>query len=432
MSPKAKLEGAIFVPGDKSISHRALIFSALSRGKSEIHGLSPAEDCQSTAACLKQLGLSITDANGDQLPKTIVESPGLAGLQAPQNTLFAGNSGTTIRLMSGLVAGQSFASSFDGDDSLRGRPMLRVLKPLTEMGATVSFAKEQGKAPFTIQGRQLRGRKFALDVASAQVEAAILLAGLQAEGETTVQLPHLARDHTARMFRFLEVPFRQDTDGAISVQKLEQPVAPFEIFVPGDISSAAFFMVAAACLPGSNLVLKRIGINPGRTLILDVLLALGADICLENSQELCGEPVADIRVKGGSKLQGGSIEADKVAQGIDEIPILALAGCMCEGDFSVRGASELRHKESDRLALIVENIRQAGGNIEEFEDGFLIHGTGSLKGGTHWSTRLDHRLAMSGLIAQLICQSKVTVEETASAAISYPQFEKDLSLLLAR
>jgi 3-phosphoshikimate 1-carboxyvinyltransferase len=314
---------------------------------------------------------------------------------------------------------------------LRSRPMSRVLLPLSQMGAQISYEKDQGKPPFNISGSALAGQEFQLEVASAQVETALLLAGLQANGQTTVRLPHIARDHTARMFRFLGVPFRQGADGAISVSKLTEPVAPFELFVPGDISSAAFFMVAASCLPGSDIVLKKIGMNPGRTLVLDVLRDLGADISLENERQLCGEPVADIRVRGGNKLKGGSISADEVAQGVDEIPILALAGCMCEGDFSVRGAAELRHKESDRLALIVENIRAAGGDIDDFEDGFVIHGTGSLKGNSKWSTKLDHRLAMSGLVAQLLCQTPVIVEETESAAISYPSFAQDLKKLIA-
>jgi 3-phosphoshikimate 1-carboxyvinyltransferase len=431
MSRKAKLTGSLIVPGDKSISHRALIFSALSRGQSKIYGLSPAEDCQSSASCLKHLGLSIDNEDDGKVMATRVISPGLAGLIAPRELLFAGNSGTTIRLLSGLVAGRNFASRFDGDDSLRGRPMSRVLKPLSQMGAQISYDKEQGRPPFTISGHELAGQVFQLEVASAQVETALLLAGLQAMGQTTVRLPHIARDHTARMFRFLGVPFTQSADGAMTVSKIVEPVPPFELFVPGDISSAAFFMVAAACLPGSNVVLERIGMNPGRTLVLDVLRDLGADISLEKEQQLCGEPVADIRVRGGNKLKGASISADQVAQGVDEIPILALAGCMCEGDFSVRGAAELRHKESDRLALIVENIRAAGGNIEDYEDGFVIHGSGSLKGASHWSTKLDHRLAMSGLVAQLLCQSPVTVEETSSAAISYPSFARDLNKLIA-
>ncbi len=427
MSLKEKLSGSLLVPGDKSISHRALIFSALSRGKSKIYGLSPAQDCQSSAECLRHLGLSIGTGEGQT---TAIDSPGLNALKSPKAVLFAGNSGTTMRLLSGLVAGQKFTSRFDGDDSLRGRPMSRVLKPLAEMGAEISYEGEQGKPPFAITGGNLEGRAFSLSVASAQVETALLLAGLQAEGETTVHLPQVARDHTARMFRFLNVPFRQAQDGAMTVSKLTEAVSPFEHYVPGDISSAAFFMVAASCLPGSNILLERIGMNPGRTLILDVLRNLGADIVLENERELCGEPVADIRVRGGNKLKGTSISADTIAQGVDEIPILALAGCMCDGDFSVRGAEELRHKESDRLALIVENVRAAGGDIEDFADGFVIHGSGSLKGGSNWSTKLDHRLAMSGLVAQLLCQTPVRVEETASAGISYPGFAQDLNRLI--
>ena len=433
MEAKAKLQGTLAVPGDKSISHRALIFSALSRGKNRVHQLSPAEDCLSSMECLSKLGLQflkLENGNGGSSWEMI--SPGLNGLTPPTEKLYAGNSGTTIRLLSGLLAGRPFESQLDGDASLRGRPMARVLDHLKSMGAQVRFAENEGRAPFTIEGKKLIGRHFELKVASAQVETALLLAGLQAEGKTTVKLPTLARDHTLRMFEHIGVPFTKEKDGSTSVETLESPVGGFEIHVPGDISSAAFFLVGAACLPGSDLLLKSVGVSPGRTLVVEILRRMGGDITLENERVVCGEQIADIRVVGGKRLHGTVITGEEIAQGVDEIPILALAGATCEGIFTVQGASELRHKESDRLALISKNFSAAGCDIEEFEDGFSIRGKEHIAGGSPWQTHLDHRLAMSGQVANLVFDKPMQLEETASAAISYPTFTSDLESLIKR
>lgn len=434
MAVKGKLEGSLAVPGDKSISHRALIFSALTRGVNKIHHLSPAEDCQSSMQCLNQLGLQFERIENGAAAKIssswLVTSPGLEELKPPTDTLYAGNSGTTIRLLSGLLAGRSFDSRFDGDASLRSRPMARVLDHLKSMGAAVSFEQQDGRAPFTIQGQKLSGRHFELKVASAQVETALLLAGLQAEGKTSIKLPTLARDHTVRMFRFIGVPFSREKDGGTSVEALQQPVQPFEIQVPGDISSAAFFMVGAACLLGSNLLLEKVGISPGRTLVIDVLRRMGGNISLLNEREVCGEQIADIRIIGDKRLTGTVIESEEIAQGVDEIPILALAGAVCDGTLTVRGASELRHKESDRLALITQNFSAAGCQIEEFEDGFSIVGKLNIAGGSSWRTQLDHRLAMTGQVASLVFEKPLQLEETESAVISYPTFADALSLLI--
>jgi 3-phosphoshikimate 1-carboxyvinyltransferase len=433
---KTKLAGEIFVPGDKSVSHRALMFAVFSHGTSRVTGLSPAQDCQSTMDCLRQLGLDFsleknTDSRGAHAqPVTIIHSPGIAGLKSSGKLMDAGNSGTTIRLLSGICAGLPFESSFDGDESLRKRPMARVLQPLAEMGAKFRYEKEEGKPPFVITGGHLQGHDFILKVASAQVETALLLAGLQASGRTSVQLPHIARDHTQRMFQYLEIPFERDTQGKTTVAQLSAPIAPYELTVPGDISSAAFFMVAASCLEGSNILLKNVGFNPGRTLIFDVLKEMEADVSLENVREQCGEPVADIRVRGVKRLKGATISGEKIASGVDEIPILALAGSLCDGQLKVTDASELRHKESDRLALIAQNIAAIGGSIQEFDDGFIISGQEKLNGGGHWQTKLDHRLAMSGLVAQLLCQTPPEIEEIASAGISYPQFKQDFDKLV--
>lgn len=426
---ETSLHGSFAVPGDKSISHRALIFSALCQGKVTITGLSPAEDCQSTAQCMRELGLTIT-RDENEAGRYTVDSPGLQGLKAPAKLLDAGNSGTTIRVMSGLVAGLPFTSHFDGDASLRKRPMSRVLDLLAQMGASVKFDEKQGCAPFSITGTKLKGREFNLSVASAQVQTALLLAGLQAEGSTSVTLPEVARDHTLRMFKHMGVPFEEFAPNSIRVTKLEKVLNGFTIAVPADISSAAFFMVAAACIRGSDVTLKNCGINPGRTLVIDVLKRMGAHLELVDAREVSGEPVADIRVRYNGRLKGTTIGGGEVASGVDEIPILSIAGALCDGVFTVEGAEELRHKESDRLSLITNNLRQIGAAVENRDDGFVLTGQEKLPGGGAWATHLDHRMAMTGLIVNLICEKPTQIEETESPKISYPTFQQDLQSLL--
>lgn len=421
------LRGELRVPGDKSISHRALMFAAFTEGECRVQHLSPAEDVRSTARCLEKLGLQTTfSADGAQC--TVV-SPGLNSLQAPTSTLDAGNSGTTMRLLSGLVAGQPFSATFDGDMSLRGRPMGRVLNPLKTMGAQISYREREDYPPFTIDGGQLQGQRFHLPVASAQVQTAILLAGLQAEGETVVQLPKVVRDHTTKFFSFMGVPF-EEKHLQVSVQKLAKPLAPYSVQVPGDISSAAFFMVAAGCLGSSNLLLTNVGINPGRMLVVDVLAAMGVNIEVTRKEHPTGEPVADIRVQHDRHPNGATIDGTKIATGIDEIPILALAGAVCSGTFIVRDASELRVKESDRLAAMVSNLKRAGAQVTEYKDGFEITGRGgSLTGGSKWETFGDHRLAMTGIVANLMCLAPVEIDDIDCVAVSYPQFAQDLQKL---
>jgi len=419
---KVKLIGNIEIPGDKSVSHRALIFSSFCKGTSYITNLSPAEDCVSTIKCLSELGLHIDRHNSS----VNIESKGIKNLQAPRQVLFAGNSGTTIRLLSGLVAGQPITSHFDGDDSLRKRPMARVLDQLKTMGVSVTYANGAGQAPFAITGGNLIGKEFNLHVASAQVQTALLLAGLQAKGSTTVVLPGPARDHTERMFNHIGIPLKMSGQYSITVDQLSESVKPFKYNVMGDISSAAFFMVVAACLPGSDLTLTNIGINEGRTLVIDVLTRMGANIELLNKRDSSGEPVADIRIKGDAQLKGTSISGADIARGVDEIPVLSLAGCLCEGNFLVSDAQELRHKESDRLQLITANLKAAGAEIAESEDGFVIAGKKQLPGGSFWQTALDHRLAMAGLVANLLVENSLNIEEIESSAVSYPGFAQDL------
>lgn len=369
-----------------------------------------------------------SQSDGESLKEIVytIVSPGLSGLMRPSSTLFAGNSGTTMRLVSGLLAGRPFRATLDGDESLRQRPMGRVLQPLASMGAEVIFAKRENYAPFSIAGGKLKGGHFVLPVASAQVETALLLAGLQAQGETVVDLPCPVRDHTRRLFKYMQIPFESGGDLNMSVCCLTAAPPPFSLTVPADISSAAFFMVAAACLPDSHILLRQVGLNPGRTLVLDVLMRMGADIEIVNRGDLSGEPTGDILVRGGRQLHGTTIEGDTIASGIDEIPALALAGAFCEGTFCVRDAAELRVKESDRLAATVNNLHAAGAIVRELADGFEIRGTGGLAGGSSWKSYADHRLAMTGVIASLLCQSPLSIDDTACVAVSYPSFQEDL------
>lgn len=434
--PSAKLTGVLKVPGDKSITHRAFIFAAFSKGISEIDNLSPAADCYSTIECMRMLGLDIQlSAAPGQSVKASVKSPGQFALHPAQEGLFAGNSGTTIRLLSGLLAGQPFKLKLDGDESLRSRPMKRVIEPLNSMGVSIAWITKEGHAPFVVEGApandlQLTGVKFKLPVASAQVQTALLLAGLQAEGKTTVELPAPVRDHTVRLFRHIGVPMLVDEPLVTAVKKLSEPLPPFKLSIVADISSATFFVVAAALLPGSEIKLLEVGVNKGRRLVIDVLKEMGADIALENESESNGEPVADVVVRYVGPLRGVTIDGGNIAAGIDEVPALSLLGCLCEGKFVVKDAGELRVKESDRLSAMVANLRAAGATVNALPDGYEIEGHGQLKGGSLWQTFGDHRLAMTGLIANLVCQEPVAVDDTTCIAVSYPTFIEDLNRLL--
>lgn len=429
------LKGTLQVPGDKSISHRGLIFSALSKGVCKIYGLSPAFDCTASADCLQQLGLSferkLASGNGDRAPYLLVKSPGLAGLRKPDTALFAHNSGTSIRLLSGLVAGSAFSAEFDGDESLRKRPMARVLSRLSEMGANIQYMDKENYPPFRVEGGNLKGRRFELKEASAQVQTALLLAGLQADGKTEVLLPGAVRDHTERMFKHIGLPFQSQNKSHLQVELLESPLEPFALEVPGDISSAAFFMVAAACLPGSELLLINLSLNPGRDLVIQVLKELGAEIEIVSSGLKCQEPVGDVFVRCRRKLKGASvIDAERLASGIDEIPILALAAALSEASLTVQDANELRVKESDRLAAICQNLKSAGATLKELGDGFVIEGSGKLAGGSLWQSFDDHRMAMTGLIAALACSEPVQVDNDSCVSVSYPEFAADLKRVL--
>jgi 3-phosphoshikimate 1-carboxyvinyltransferase len=425
------INGTINVPGDKSITHRALIFSAFSQGKSVVRNISPALDCVNSALCLQELGMTMrlfpggTESGGF----CEIETEGPQALHPALKTLDAGNSGTTIRLLSGLCAGLPHSTLFDGDESLRRRPMARVLSYLEQMGAKVEYVGEANYPPFKIQGGELIGKHFTLPVASAQVQTAILLAGLFAQGQTSVSTPTLVRDHTARMFSYLGISHEMPDEFTLCVNSLSQPVKPFEYTVAADISSAAFFMVAASILPGSQVMLPQVGINPGRRLVIDALWRMGASIELMNERLLCNEPVADIQVTYTGDLKGITISGDVIAAGIDEIPALALAAAFSHGEFVVEGAEELKVKESNRLNAIVDNLSKAGADIKATEDGFVLVGKGALKGGDIWKSHGDHRMAMTGLVADLACLEPVAVDNTDCIGISYPDFIDDLAKL---
>ncbi|MDX2105541.1 MAG: 3-phosphoshikimate 1-carboxyvinyltransferase [Candidatus Melainabacteria bacterium] len=422
----ASLKGKnLIVPGDKSITHRAYFFGAFSQGKSRIINPSTALDCQSTIECLSKLGLGFEFNEAE----VFLTCDGINSLVTPDSTLFAGNSGTTLRLLMGLIAGRPFSATIDGDQSLRRRPLKRISDPLSQMGADFDLSNEH-TAPVTVHGNSLEGQFFELEHASAQVQTAIILAGLQAEGETSCVVPNKVRNHTLNMLKHLDIPVRSSSPLQLGVFGLKSPIAPFEIVVPGDISSAAYFLVAAALLAGSQISIDNLGIDPGRILVLDVLARMGASIEITNKRLVSQEPVATVSLIHQNRLDGVTIRARDLASGIDELPILALAGALCKGKFEVRGASELRHKESDRLSLLVENLKNAGVKIESHGDNFEIDGADSVPGGTLWKTAGDHRIAMTGMIANLLFERPVTIDDTQCVAISYPDFKTDLANML--
>ena len=409
---KSPLKGMIKVPADKSISHRAAIFGALSGGCVSITNFSEGADCKSTLNVLKQLGADINFSSKHDLTilcKEFIE---------PDNILDAGNSGTTIRLMSGVLSGQSFYSVLTGDDSLRKRPMARIILPLNLMGANIWAKSNNTKAPISIKGTSLRAISYASPISSAQVKSAVILAGLFADGMTTVKEPVKSRDHTERLLTYLDANITVE-ENSVSIQK--SSLAPKPITVPGDISSAAFFMVAASIVPDSEVVIKDIGLNPTRTGIIDVLKNMGAEIEILNQNLVCGEEVGDIKVKY-SGLKGITIDEESVPSLIDELPIIAVAATQAEGTTIVKGAEDLRHKESDRIAAICTELTKLGANIEETPDGFKIHGKTKLKGDCVLETYHDHRIAMAGYIAGLVCDNPIQINEFHWVNISFPEF----------
>ncbi|HEX5354035.1 MAG TPA: 3-phosphoshikimate 1-carboxyvinyltransferase [Rhodanobacteraceae bacterium] len=415
-SPAHGLHGELIVPGDKSISHRAVMLAALADGASRITGFLEGEDTRATARIFAQMGVRIDAPSPGE---RVVHGAGLHGLHAPAEPLDCGNSGTAMRLLCGVLAGQAFGSELVGDASLSKRPMRRVTDPLTTMGARVETA-EGGTPPLHVHGgRPLRGIEYASPISSAQVKSALLLAGLYAEGETTVTEPHPTRDYTERMLAAHGWPI---TFGSRSA-KLSggHALHAIDIDVPADFSSAAFFIVAATMVPGSELILRNIGMNSRRTGLLHVLRAMGADIVEENRREAGGEPVADLMVRH-APLRGIEVAEEHVADMIDEFPILFVAAAGAEGVTTIRGVAELRVKESDRIAVMATGLRVLGARIEETPDGAVIEG-GHLHGGTV-DSHGDHRCAMAFTIAAAVARGDVTIHDCANVATSFPDFLK--------
>ena len=418
--PKKHLSGEILVPGDKSISHRAVMLGAIAEGTTTIHGFLPGADCLSTIECFRQLGISI---NREESCVT-VEGKGLHGLRAGESLLFVGNSGTTMRLMSGLLAGQEFDSTLDGDASIRRRPMDRVIRPLTMMGGDIRGEEGKGTAPLRIHGVPLHGISYASPVASAQVKSAVLLAGLYAEGETSVTEPALSRDHTERMLTAFGAKVKRD-GYTVAVESGPRLISR-ELLVPGDISSAAYFIAAGLLSKSGELLIKNVGVNPTRDGILRTAEAMGGKLVRINEREASGEPVCDLLVKN-SALKGTEICGELIPTLIDEIPIIAVMAACAEGETLIRDAGELRVKESDRIDSIVTALTSLGVEAEALPDGMRIKGSGISSG--EIDSKGDHRIAMAFSVAGLSAEGPVTIRGAECVSISYPGFFEDLNRL---
>jgi 3-phosphoshikimate 1-carboxyvinyltransferase len=413
---KAKRFKGEFSPTpDKSISHRAVIFSSLSRGKSVIKNFLKAEDPISTVNAFRALGVDIND-KGDDLT---VRGNGIYGLKEPHDVIDCGNSGTTIRMLSGVLSGNPFFSVLTGDESLRGRPMARVITPLKQMGAEIMARAEDRYPPVAIKGRKLKPIQYVMPFASAQVKSAILLAGLYAEGVTEISEPARSRDHTERMLPAFGAEIT--VDGLCVGVKGGTELKGTDVYVPGDFSSSAFFIVGALLIKDSDITIKGVGINPARTGLLDALKEMGAGIEIYNVRTLSGEPVADIHCSGGAELKAMQITKEKIPALIDEFPILCVAATQAQGTTTIRGAEELRVKESDRIKSMVKELRKMGVELEEFEDGLSISGRSDLKGAVLESYG-DHRIAMAMAIAGLIADGTTTINGVSSVNISFPGF----------
>ena len=421
------LRGKINVPGDKSISHRALMLGSLAEGETKIRGLLLGEDPRSTAACFVAMGAGISELNSELVT---VRGIGLGNLKEPIDVLNAGNSGTTLRLMLGVLASHPDRFfTLTGDSSLRSRPMSRVVNPLRQMGANIWGRENGARAPLAISGQNLKAIHYQSPVASAQVKSCIMLAGLMIDGETIITEPERSRDHSERMLSAFGAKVSVDVDtNTVSIKGGAKLIGQ-EVTVPGDISSAAFWLVAASIVPNSDLVIENVGINPTRTGILEVLAEMGADITYENRREVTGEPVADLHVRSAS-LKACKIGGSVIPRLIDEIPILAIAATCAEGTTVIEDAEELRVKESDRIVAMVKELTKLGANITERPDGMEIVG-GKALNGTELESYDDHRIAMSLAIAALVAKGKTSINRAESAAISYPSFIPTLQGLYA-
>jgi len=430
ITPGRPLKGTIRVPGDKSVTHRAIILTALAEGLSQVTDYCRGEDCLNTMRAFQSLGVRI-----EETPEQLtVHGKGMWGLTEPFGPIDCGNSGTGIRLMAGLLAGQDFFTVLTGDESIRRRPMGRVVKPLRAMGATIAGRKGGELAPLAITGTRLKGMSYVSPVASAQIKSSLLFAALYADGLTTISEPRLSRDHTERMFAYFGIPFHRDgctvrIEGRPSIRWSGKTVV-----VPGDLSAAAFFLVGASIVPDSDVTVLSVGMNPTRTGLLDILRQMGAHIEVLNPREEAGEPVADLRVRS-MPLRGVQIGPEQIPQTIDEFPILCVAAAVADGETVITGAEELRVKESDRIATMAAELRAMGARIEERPDGMVIQGlgrkgaNGALTGAT-CASHGDHRVAMSVAIGALTAAQPTQIQDTACIETSFPNFDRKLLELL--
>jgi 3-phosphoshikimate 1-carboxyvinyltransferase len=415
VSPAKSLRGEVKVPGDKSISHRSIMLGSLAEGPTQVSGFLMGEDNLSTWKAFESMGVTIQRTGDDTLQ---IDGVGLGGLIEPSDVIDCGNSGTTMRLMSGLLAGQDFFSVLTGDQYLRKRPMKRVVTPLTSMGARIWGRDGGERAPLAIQGGGLKPIDYDSPVASAQVKSAVMLAGLSVDGETTVTEPHLSRDHSERMLSYFGADVRP-FDGGVTLigrPKLEAR----KVVVPGDVSSAAFFLVAGLVTPGAELLVRNVGMNPTRSGIIDILSAMGGQLELVDLREESGEPVADIMVRH-SQLKGIDIHGDMVPRAIDEFPVISVAAALAEGKTVIRDAEELRVKETDRIAAMVSELGKLGGKVQARPDGMEIEGVEQLSGGSV-ASHGDHRIAMSMAVAAFSATGDVSIDDTGCTETSFPGF----------
>ncbi len=412
------LKGSIIIPADKSITHRAFMFSALTKGKAKISDFSKGADCMSTLNIIKQLGVNVEFLNEKEL---IIDA--CNALRSPKEALDCGNSGTTTRLMAGILAGQHFNSKLTGDISLSKRPMKRVIAPLEMMGAKIKH--NDYKLPIEIFGSNLNGIKYISPLASAQVKSCILLAGLNADGQTIFSEPYKSRNHTELMFEYMgaDITINNNT---ITLKKSQ--LNPVDITVCGDISSAAFFIIAALIVPGSDIILRNVGINETRSGIIDILKAMNGSIEIQNERVISNEKVADLRVKY-SDLKAVTIEGSIIPRLIDEIPVIAVAATQAEGMTIIKDAQDLRNKEADRISAVKTELFKLGADIEETQDGFIINGKKQLKGGCEIECYNDHRIAMSCYVAGLVCKKPIKINEFQWVNISFPEFLNLFSLI---
>ena len=419
IEPSRGLRGTLTIPGDKSISHRSIMFGSLAEGDTEITGFLYGDDCLSTVGAFRSMGIDI-DVTDE---KIVVHGKGLHGLTEPDNYIDVGNSGTTIRLISGILAGQAFNTVLTGDDSIRKRPMGRVMKPLSAMGAKITGRKNNTLAPLAIEGTSLQAIHYDSPVASAQVKSAVLLAGLYADGWTSVTEPSLSRNHTELMLKSFGAEI--ESEGNTARVKGNPHLKGQIIEVPGDISSAAYPLVAGSIIPGSELHLKNVGLNPTRTGIIDVLLDMGADITISNERISGGEKMGDLTVRS-AKLRGTTIAGDLIPRLVDEIPVIAVAAACAEGVTEIHDAQELKVKESNRLETVAQGLRAFGCDVEVLDDGLRISGGRPLQAGAECNSFGDHRIAMSMTIAALAAEGTAEIEQFEAVSVSWPSFWDDM------